>query len=81
MKKQIIVTMLLAAALWHSQSFYESGSKVEADANGRWYTIKLHRATLLAGSRSVSILTILKKNKYAVNRLEIDRLKNGTILI
>lgn len=61
MKKQIIVTMLLAAALGTVSPSMKAEAKWKADAKGRWYTIKLHRATLLAGSRSVSILTILRK--------------------
>lgn len=61
MKKQIIVTMLLAAALGTASPSMKAEAKWRADANGRWYTIKAHPATLLAGSRSVNILTILKK--------------------
>ncbi len=59
---------------WHSQSFYESGSKVEGRCKRPLvYHQGSHRATLLAGSRSVSILTILKKKQIRRNRLEIDR--------
>ena len=61
MKKQIIVTMLLAAALG------TVSPSMKAEASGRQMQkaagtpSRLHRATLLAGSRSVSILTILRK--------------------
>ena len=40
MKKQIIVTMLLAAALGTVSPSMKAEAKWRADANGRWYTIK-----------------------------------------
>ena len=43
MKKQIIVTMLLAAALGTVSPSMKAEAKWKADAKGRWYTIKLHR--------------------------------------
>ena len=40
MKKQIIVTMLLAAALGTVSPSMKAEAKWKADAKGRWYTIK-----------------------------------------
>lgn len=40
MKKQNIVTMLLAAALGTVSPSMKAEAKWRADANGRWYTIK-----------------------------------------
>ena len=66
MKKQIIVTMLLAAALGTVSPSMKAEAKWRADANGRWYTIKAAPGYAVGWKQIGKYTYYFEKNKYAV---------------
>ena len=66
MKKQIIVTMLLAAALGTVSPSMNAEAKWRADANGRWYTIKAAPGYAVGWKQIGKYTYYFEKNKYAV---------------
>ena len=66
MKKQIIVTMLLAAALGTASPSMKAEAKWRADANGRWYTIKAAPGYAVGWKQIGKYTYYFEKNKYAV---------------
>ena len=66
MKKQIIVTMLLAAALGTVSPSMKAEAKWRADANGRWYTIKAAPGDAVGWKQIGKYTYYFEKNKYAV---------------
>ena len=66
MKKQIIVTMLLAAALGTVSPSMKAEAKWKADANGRWYTIKAAPGYAVGWKQIGKYTYYCEKNKYAV---------------
>lgn len=65
MKKQIIVTMLLAAALGTVSPSMKSEAKWKADAKGRWYTIKAAPGYAVGWKQIGKYTYYFEKNKYA----------------
>ena len=66
MKKQIIVTMLLAATLGTVSPSMKAEAKWRADANGRWYTIKAAPGYAVGWKQIGKYTYYFEKNKYAV---------------
>ena len=66
MKKQIIVTMLLAAALGTVSPSMKAEAKWKADAKGRWYTIKAAPGYAVGWKQIGKYTYYFEKNKYAV---------------
>ena len=66
MKKQIIVTMLLAAALGTVSPSMKAEAKWRADAHGRWYTIKAAPGYAVGWKQIGKYTYYFEKNKYAV---------------
>ncbi len=66
MKKQIIVTMLLAAALGTVSPSMKAEAKWRADANGRWYTIKAAPGYAVGWKQIGKYTYYFEKSKYAV---------------
>lgn len=66
MKKQIIVTMLLAATLGTVSPSMKAEAKWRADANGRWYTIKAAPGYAIGWKQIGKYTYYFEKNKYAV---------------
>ena len=65
MKKQIIVTMLLAAALGTVSPSMKAEAKWKADAKGRWYTIKAAPGYAVGWKQIGKYTYYFEKNKYA----------------
>ena len=65
MKKQIIVTMLLAAALGTVSPSMKTEAKWKADAKGRWYTIKAAPGYAVGWKQIGKYTYYFEKNKYA----------------
>lgn len=65
MKKQIIVTMLLAAALGTVSPSMKAEAKWKADTKGRWYTIKAAPGYAVGWKQIGKYTYYFEKNKYA----------------